>query len=144
MSAHRADGARGGVGLFHLAENLGLADDHRIQARSHAEEVPHRVLFAKLVEMRVEFFGGEVKVIVQKSAQVGGAVGGVGHNFHAVAGGDDHALFDAGMSSEVAASIGQARLGDRQALAHLKRRAIVIHADELISHEAANLWMAEK
>ncbi len=80
--------------------------------------MPHRVLFPKLVEMPVEFFGGEVKMLVQKSAQVGGAVRGMGDQFHPVASGDDHALFDSRMGREVAASIGQAGLGYREALAH--------------------------
>ena len=144
MSADRADGAGGGVGFLDLAENLGFADNHRIQARGHAEEVADRVFLAEFVEMRVEFVGGEVKVVVQESAQVGVAVGGVGDDLHAIAGGDDHALFDSGIGVEIAAGIGQARLRDRQALAHFERRALVIHANELESHEAANLWIAEK
>src|SRR3974390_1414728 len=37
LSAHGPDGAGCRVSLFYLAENLGLAHHHRIQARSHAE-----------------------------------------------------------------------------------------------------------
>ena len=144
LSANGAYGAGGGVGLFDLAENLGFADDHGIQARSHAEEMADGVFLAEFVEVRVEFFGGQMEVVVQESAQVGVAVGGVGHDLHAIAGGDDHALFDPGIGVEIAAGIGQARLRDRQALAHFERRALVIHANELESHEAANLWIAEK
>ena len=55
LTANRADGTGGGVGLFHLAENLGFADHHRIQARGHAEDVPHRIFFAVLVEMCIQF-----------------------------------------------------------------------------------------
>jgi len=54
-----------------------------------------------------------MKVMVQKSAQIGGSVGGVGHDLHAIAGGDDHALFDPGIGVEIPASIGQARFRDR-------------------------------
>jgi len=64
--------------------------------------------------------------------------------FHPIASGDDHALFDSGMRGKAAASIGQARFRNREALAQFERSALVIHADELISHEAANLWMVEK
>ena len=85
-----------------------------------------------------------MKVLVQESAQVGRTVRGVRDHLHTIAGGDHHALFDSGIRGELAASIGQARLGDRQALAHFERSALVIHADELKSHEAANLWMVEK
>ena len=144
LSANRTDGAGGGIGFLHLAENLRFADDHRIEARSYAEQVPHRIFFAKFVEMRVEFVSREMKVVVQESAQVGVAVGGVGHDLHAIAGGDDHAFFDPGIGGELAAGVGQARLRDRQALADFERRALVIHANELKSHEAANLWIAEK
>ena len=106
----------------------------------------HRVFLAKLVEVRVELVGGEVEVIVQESAQVGVAVGGVRDDLHAIAGRDHHALFDSGIGGEIAAGIGQARFRDRQALADFERSALVIHADELKSpaHEAANLWIAEK
>ena len=48
------------------------------------------------------------------------------------------------MRDELAAGVGQARFGDGQALADLERSALVIHADELVSHDEANLWMAEK
>lgn len=100
------------------------------------------VLLAEFVEMGVEFFGGEMKVMVEESAQVGGAVGGVGDQFHAVAGGDDHSLFNSGVGGEIAASVGEARFGDGQALAHFERRAFVIHADELISQNASLIMCA--
>jgi hypothetical protein len=48
------------------------------------------------------------------------------------------------MGGEIAASIGQARFRDRKPLAHFERRTPVIHANELISHEAVNLWIVEK
>ena len=99
--------------------------------------MPHRVFLAEFVQVRVEFFRLQMKVLVQESAQVGVAVGGVGHDLHAVAGGDDHAFFDPRIGPEIAAGIGQARLRDRQALAHFERRALVIHANELESHNAS-------
>src|SRR5579864_3653860 len=102
------------------------------------------LFLAKLVKMRIKFISGQVKVVVEESAKVGVAVGGVGHDLHTIAGGDDHCLFDAGIGGELAAGIGQARLGDREALADFKRRTLVVHANELESHEAANLWIAEK
>jgi hypothetical protein len=65
-------------------------------------------------------------------------------HFHPVTSGNDHAFFDSGVGGEIAARIGQARLWDRQPLADFERRASMIHANELISHEAANLWIVEK
>src|SRR5260370_14639283 len=106
--------------------------------------MPDRILFAEFVQVRVEFLGLQMKVIVEESAQIGVAVGGMSYDFNPVAGRDHHALFDPRIGSEIAAGIGQARFGDRQTLAYLGRCALLIHADELESHEAANLWMVDK
>jgi len=139
LSSNRADGAGGCIGLFHLPQNLRFADHHRIQARSHTEDVPYRLFLAELIQMRIQFGGGKVKVVVQKAAQVRRAVAGVSDHFHAIAGGNNHALFHAGMRGEIAAAIRKLRFRNRQSLPHFERSALVIHADELISHEAANL-----
>src|SRR4029077_13149275 len=109
-----------------------------------AEDMAYCIFLAELIEVWVEIFRFEVEVLVKKSAQIGRAVAGMGDHLHAIAGGDDHALLDSGMSGKIAAAIGQARLRNREALAHFERGALVIHADELVSHEAANLWMVEK
>jgi hypothetical protein len=99
---------------------------------------------AKFVKMSVEFVGGEVEVVVKESAEVGGAVGGLGDDLYAIAGGDDEGFFNTRVGSEIAAGVGQAGLGYGEALADFERGAHVIHADELISHEAVNLWIVEK
>jgi hypothetical protein len=83
-----------------------------------------------------------MKMMVEESAQVGAAVGRVGDQFHSVAGGEDHALFDSGVSGEIAASVGQARFRDGEALADVKRSAFVIDADKLISHDASLIQCA--
>ena len=106
--------------------------------------MPHRIFFSKFIQMRIQFFRCEMKVIVQKSAQVGRSVRRVRDHFHAIARGNNHSLLDSRMGREIAAAIRQARLRDRQTLPHFERRAVVIHANELISHEATNLWMVEK
>ena len=145
LSANGADGAGRGIGFLDLAENLGFADYHRIQAGGYAKEVANRIFPAEFVEMRVELFRLQMKVIVQESAQVGGAVGGVRHKLNTIAGGDHHALFDPGIGGEITASVGQARFRNRRGARALRGvGALVIHANELESHEAANLWIAEK
>src|SRR5271169_3155743 len=106
--------------------------------------MPHRIFLAEFVKVRVEILRREVKVLVQKTTQVGRTVGSVSDHFHAVAGGDNHPLFDSGSGGEIATGIGQARVRDRKTLAHLERRASVIHANEVVSHEAAIRWMVEK
>ena len=144
LSPYGAYGAGGGIRFLYLAKNLGLTDYHRIQTGSHAEQVADRIFPAEFVKVRIEFFPLQMKMIAQKSAEVGGAVGGVGHNLDAIAGGNHDPLFDPGIGSELAARVGQTRFRDRHALAHFERSAFVIHANELESHEAANLWMVEK
>ncbi len=102
------------------------------------------VLLAKFVKMRIELVGIEMEVVVEKSAKIGVPVAGMGDDLDAIAGRDNHAFFDAGIGGEIAAGIGQTRFRDGQALADFERRALVIHANELESHDAANLWIAEK
>ena len=143
LPAHRANCSGGSVSFFHLSEDLSFPDHHRIQAGGDTEEMAHRIFVAKLVEVRIEILSLQLKVVVQKAAQIGRSVGGVRNHFHAVARGNDHALFDSRMGREIAAAIRQARFGNGQPFAYLKRSAFVIHANELISHEA-NLWMVEK
>jgi hypothetical protein len=46
------------VGLLQLAEDLRLADDHRIQAGGHQEQVLDRGLVPMLVDMPVQFLDG--------------------------------------------------------------------------------------
>ena len=144
LSTHRADSSCRGIGFFHLSQNLRFSDHHGIQACSHPEDVPHGILLAEFVEMGVEFFRLQVEVIMLEAAQVGVTVDRVRNHFHAIAGGDHHSLFDSRIGGQVAAGIGQARLGDRQTLADFERCALVVHANELEFHEAANLWIAEK
>jgi hypothetical protein len=45
LAADRAHGAGGGIGLLYLAKNLSFADHHRIQTRSHPEDMADGVLF---------------------------------------------------------------------------------------------------
>ena len=44
-----------------------------------------------------------------------------------------------GMLGQLLQRLGQTRLGDRQPLAHLDRRRLVVHADELKFHDWTNL-----
>jgi hypothetical protein len=68
----------------------------------------------------------------------------MGHQLHAIAGRNNDAFFNPGMRGEITASVRQARFRDCEALAHLDRSAVVIHANKLKSHETANLCMALK
>ena len=92
MSTNGAHRTGGGVGFLHLSENLRFTDNHGIETGGHAEQMPHSIFLAKFVKVRIEIVGIDVKVIMQESAKVGVAVGGVGNDLDAVAGGDHHAL----------------------------------------------------
>src|SRR5207248_3400953 len=102
--------------------------------------MPNRLLLPIFVQMRIQFLGSEMKMIVQESAKIGGAVSGVCHQFDAITSGYHHPFLDAGIRRQISADIRQARLRDRQPLTQLKRSAVVIHANQLESHEALNLW----
>jgi hypothetical protein len=92
--------------------------------------------------VRVEFVGGEMKVMVQKSAQVGRAVGGVGNNSTRLQVERIMPSSIPGWAVRSRQAIGQARFRDGQALAHVERSALVIHADELVSHYASLIMCA--
>ena len=50
----RSDRLRDRIGFLHLAQNLRLADHHRVQARRHAKKMPHGVLLPVFVDMRTQ------------------------------------------------------------------------------------------
>ena len=144
LSANRAHRSRRRVGFLHLTQNLRLSHHHGIQAGSHAKQVPNGILLPEFVEMGIQFFRLQMKMIMQESPQVGMAIDRMGDHLDPVAGRDHDTFFDSGVSRKLAARIRQARFRDGQPLADFEWRALVIHADELESHEAANLWIAEK
>jgi hypothetical protein len=143
LPANGSDRTSSSVGFLNLPKNLRLAEHHRIQTRGHTEDVPHGVLLAELVKMRVERTGVHVKVIAQESAKIGVSVHSERDDLDAVAGRDHHTLFDSRISCQLSAGIRQARLRDGQPLADFQRRALMVQSNELISH-APNLCIAEK
>src|SRR4029077_6506756 len=70
LSADSAHSARGCIGFFYLPENLRLAHDHRVETRSYAENMAHRVLLAEFIKMGIKHAGIEVEVVVQEPAQI--------------------------------------------------------------------------
>ena len=135
---HGAHGAGRGVGFFHLAQNLRLAHHHRVQARSHAKQVPDGFAFAVFVQVRLVVGRIQLKVVAQKAAQVHRAIFGLGQHFHPVAGGEDDTFFDPRMPRQAPQRLRQPRLGNGQALPHFHRRRLVVHPDELKLHDWTN------
>ena len=166
-----ADFAGDGVGVFDLAEDLRLADDHGVERGGDAEEMADGFALAELVEVGLDGVGGDGEVLVQEAQQagVGGAVACVlpGDELDAIAGGEDEGFADAGLMGQGADGVGQAGGGDGEALADLERRGGVIDADQderalagarsgaaseaglrssiagALAHGVENLWTAE-
>ncbi len=51
---HGSDGAGRGIGFFHLAQNLGLAHDHRIETGRDPEDMADGLRFAKFIDVRLQ------------------------------------------------------------------------------------------
>src|SRR5215467_12300298 len=138
----RADAAGHGIRLLHLPQNLRFAHHHRVQAGGHAKNVAHGFALLKFIDMRSQKIRAYAKVDVEKASQVG-VLPGAGEHLHAVAGGEDHTFFDARLLHQGADRVRQLRVSHRQAFAYLKRRAVVVYADEMKVHGAKNLcvWL---
>ena len=65
-----ADLAGDGVGLFDLAEDLGLAYDHGVERTGYAEEMADGFALAEFVEVGLEVGGGDGEVLVEKARQI--------------------------------------------------------------------------
>ena len=85
--AQRADFARGAHGVFHLPQDLRLAQNHRVQATGHAKRMPCRLLIHQCVNVLVQAVGADAAGLSQPGHGVGHEyfVGGA-VNFGAVAG----------------------------------------------------------
>jgi len=129
-----------GVGLFDLAEDLGLAHDHAVERAGDAEEVADGFALAEFVKVGLDVAGWDGEVLVEEAEEVGfglgldaGGFAGVvlqGEEFDAVAGGEDEAFADAGLVEEGAGGVGEAGGGDGEALADLDGRGVVVDAEE--------------
>ncbi len=123
-----------GIRFLHLAQDLRLADDHRIQRRGHPEQMANGLAIAKLVKVGLNVVRGDREVLMQEAHQVGVRLPVtrvlVGDEFHAIAGGNNQAFADSGQMHQRADRIRQAGRGDGQPLAHLDRCGGVVHADQ--------------
>ena len=51
LGAYRSYRTGGGVGFFNLSQNLGLTDDHGVEAGGYAKNMADRLVFFKFVKM---------------------------------------------------------------------------------------------
>jgi hypothetical protein len=113
-------------GVLHLAEDLGLTEDHRVQAGGHPEEVEHRGLATMGVEV-----GKQVVPCGASQGRTGPVLEVVAGTddveLHPVAGGDEQRLgrrLGHGLEQ-----LGLPLVGQREALADVHRRGVVREAD---------------
>ena len=66
LAADRAGGLGHRKGLFHLAQDLRFPHNHGVKAGRHAEEMPHRLPIAVVVNVRGQLCRIDPKVAVQK------------------------------------------------------------------------------
>ena len=109
------------VGVLDLPEDLGFADEHRVQARRDAEEVPDRLAAQQGVEVRAQVLDAGVAEALEKAPQLRGAA---------------FELVDLGVDLETSAGLQHRRFPDRlvvaqrdEGLGHLRGGKGVAFAD---------------
>src|SRR5579871_434447 len=140
LRIYGSDGSRRSVRFLYLPQNLRLADHHRVQARSYAEDVPHGVVVTEFVEVLAVGRGIEAVEIAQEPVQARTAVGGTRQDLHPIAGGDDHAFFHTGTGGQSSDGVRQARFRDGKLLTHIHGRGAVVDADQDEVQDGMNLW----
>ena len=127
-------------GFLHLAEDLRLAQHHRIQTGGDAEQVPHRIALLVAVEVGIELV--RAQLAVARQPVLGQALGSGFHaaiDFGAVAGGQQRSLGHARLCQQVAQHPGQRGRRDREFLAQRDRRGLVIQSEGEQGHGTLGL-----
>ena len=130
--------------ILHLPEDLGLADDHRVDRRCDPEDVGDGLVVPVLVGVVVEL-GAVRQLIVAAELVVEEALERVARvvdppgrddHLHPIAGGDEHRLVDLVPIDELAQR--RAVVLHGELLAHLDGRAPMAHADEEDLHVSSS------
>ena len=133
---------RQGKGGFDLAENLGLAKHHRIEAGGNLHQMPHDLAILAAVTRLGKLVGGkavEVRQPFERHAVPGGAVPSVlirepQIHFGAVAGGDNHHAGHRGQPGGLPQRAGDPRGLESHPLAQGNVRGAVINASDSQLH----------
>ena len=129
----RADGAgltRHGVGGLELAENLRLAQHHRVEPAGYAHHVPHRVLLAVHVGAGAQFVDAQAVIVGQPLQHVIAAqLILLQVQLAAVAGGEDRCLAAGRQPTQLLQRLDQLLRGESNALAHLYRGGLVVDTE---------------
>ena len=135
-----ADRSRQGVRLFHLAKDLGLTDDERIQTRSDAEHVANDFRCTVFIRIWMESVLIDGEVILNEFEQIGLRRLLIGEELDTVAGRENHRFPDARHAEQRQGCFFQACRWNGEPLPHLQGSRFVIHADQDEVHGAGNLW----
>ena len=137
-AAGRSGGLRFPVGVFQLAEDLRLAEHHRIEPAGDAEQVLGG-LDALPVEQRIPEPRARVLGTLEKFDDIGTRrIGARPVDLGAIAGREDDGLRDAGQLAQVAQGVAQTCLGDDDLLADFYWRRIMVYPEDVDRHLGEN------
>lgn len=129
----RTDGAglaRDGVGRLHLAEDLRLAEDHRVEAGGHAHHVAHRVFVLVHIGTGAQLVESQAMVVRQPGEHVvRGRMVDLQVEFAPVAGRQDGRLAAGGQAAELLQRLDHLFRSESHALADSHRGGLVIDAE---------------
>jgi hypothetical protein len=112
------------IGFADLAEDLGFAEEQRVEAGGDAEEVTHGSAVVVMIEGTAESIWPDGMEFTEKGRETGGGfVRGFGRDavdFAAVAGGEDEGFFEEAAGAEFVGSAAGLVGGERDALAELE------------------------
>src|SRR5689334_13746322 len=96
----------------------------------------------KFINVGVQRSRAHAEITSQKAAQIG-ALLHAGKHLHTIASGKHHAFIHTGLLYQTADGVRQLGFAHGKPLTHLKRRAVVVHADNVEVHGARNLcvWL---
>ena len=129
-----------GQRLAGLAEDLALADRHRVEPGRHLEQVRDRPVVVVDVEVRQQVLGGPARALDQQPGELLDAAVeavDVGVDLQAVAGRDDGGLGDVLAGRDVAEQLGRTLAVDGHPLEHGDRGGAVGDADDQDAHADA-------
>ena len=133
---------------LHLALDLGLADDHRLQAGGHPEEVARGLAVARRVDRLGELGRADRGAAGQQSQHLGLGAHGVPHHqvdLGAVARRDHDRLAHLGGRRRLLHELVRLGLGERQTLAQRHRRRLVRDAQrQQLAHARVDSWSSER
>ena len=126
------------VGLTHLADDLRLAQDHRVQAAGHAKQVPDRSISAVLVQVGQCPARDQAATLGQPGRHLGNVLAFSGHSvqFHPVAGRQQQGFGAHAFAAQIPEQLGDRRRRHGQPLPHFDRSRVVAetHRDEAGAH----------